>query len=80
MKCGKSSKMKYRASSSRSLGTVPGCRAASSATARSGTEPDVVNVQFNLGKPGNEALRNRHAASLSTSSCGHSSSIPRSVG
>ena len=41
---------------------------------------DVVNVQFNLGKTGNEALRNRHAASLSTSSCGHSVNIPRSVG
>src|SRR5215217_1657028 len=65
MKCGKSSKTKNRASWSRSLGTVPGCLAANSATARSGTEPTWWTCSSTLGRPAMKLSETATQASLS---------------
>ena len=60
MKCAKSSKLKNLPSSSGSLGTVPGCRSANSATSAKRDRADVVDVQLSLGETGDEALSDRH--------------------
>src|SRR5918997_5134111 len=51
MKCGKSSKTKKSRSCPGSLGTVPGCRAASSATIRALAEPTWCTCSSALGRP-----------------------------
>ena len=51
MKCGKSSKTKKSRSWSGSLGTVPGCRSASSATIWVDAEPTWCTCSSALGRP-----------------------------
>ena len=65
MKCPKSRNSKNVRSSSRSLGTVPGWRSASSETIRGDAEPDVVDVQLGLGQVGDE-VSDAHAAQCVT--------------
>ena len=56
MKCGKSSKTKKSRSASGSLGTVPGCRAASSATIRGEAEPTWWTCSSALGRPAMKSI------------------------
>src|ERR687893_2306351 len=71
MKCGKSSKTKKSRSASGSSGTVPGCRAASSATIRGDAEPTWCTCSSALGRP---AMK-----SITASSCQRRSNVPRSA-
>src|ERR671910_3400620 len=56
MKCGKSSKTKKSRSASGSLGTVPGCRAASSATIRGEADPTWCTCSSALGRPAMKSI------------------------